>query len=85
MTHKSSTIGAHLTRIVFEGNLSALMDDGRWLAMHVVVLEGKRWQLNLDVGKLDRDCKLWYFDNKPLCDLEWDPLEVWWQNWVQPN
>ena len=29
--------------------------------------------------KLEIDCKLWIFDNKPLCDLEWDPLEVWWQ------
>ena len=29
--------------------------------------------------KLEIDCKLWIFDNKPLCDLEWDPLEVCWQ------
>ena len=48
--------------------------------MRVAVLEGKKWQVNPDLGKLDNDCKLWLFDNKPLvCDLEWDPLEVWWQ------
>ena len=47
--------------------------------MRVAVLEGKKWQVNPDPGKLDNDCKLWLFDNKPLHDLEWDPLEVWWQ------
>ena len=60
------------------GNLSALSDNGRWLAVRVAVLEGKKWQVNPDPGKLDNDCKLWLFDNKPLHDLEWDPLEVWW-------
>ena len=47
--------------------------------MWVVVLEVKKWQVNPDPRKLDNDCKLWLFDNRPLCDLEWDPLEVWWQ------
>ena len=58
------------------GNLSALTNNGRWLAMWVAVLEGKKWQVNLDPRKLDNDCKLWLFDSYPLCDLEWDPLEV---------
>ena len=44
-----------------------------WVAM----LESKKWQVNPDSGKLDNDCKIWLFDNKPLCDLERDPLEVW--------
>ena len=35
--------------------------------------------MNPDPKTLDHDCKIWLFDNKPLCDLEWDPLEVWWQ------
>ena len=61
------------------GKPSALSDNGRWLAVRVAVLEGKKWQVNPDPGKLDNDCKLWLFDNKPLHDLEWDPLEVWWQ------
>ena len=47
--------------------------------MRVAVLEGKKWQVNPDPRKLETDCKLWIFDKKPLCDLEWDPLEVWWQ------
>ena len=42
-------------------------------------MEGKKWQINPDPGKLETDCKLWIFDNKPLCDLEWDPLEVCYQ------
>ena len=58
------------------GNLSSLTDDGKWLAVRVAVLEGKRWQLNPNLGKLDRDCKLCLFYKKPLCGLEWDPLEV---------
>ena len=61
------------------GNLSSLTDDGKWLAVRVTMLEGKRWQLNPDPKTLDQDCKIWLFDNKPLYDLEWDPLEVWWQ------
>ena len=60
------------------GNLSALTDNGQWLAAQVVLLEGKNWQINPDPGKLESDCKLWMFD-KPLCDLEWDPLELCWQ------
>ena len=60
------------------GNLSGLSDNDRWLAVRVAVLEGKKWQVNPDPAKLDNDCKLWLFDNKPLHDLEWDPLEVWW-------
>ena len=35
--------------------------------------------MNPDPKTLDQDCKLWLFDDKPLYDLEWDPLEVWWQ------
>ena len=38
------------------GNLSSLTDDGRWLAMQVPVLEGKRWQLNPNPKTLDQDC-----------------------------
>ena len=57
------------------GTLSALSKNGQWL----VVLEGKKWQVNPNPGKLDNYCKLWVFDNKPLCDLKWDSLEVWWQ------
>ena len=62
------------------GNLSALADNGQWLAVRVAVLEGKKWQVNPDPGKLESDCKLWIVDNKPVCELDWDPLEVWWQN-----
>ena len=61
------------------GNLSSLTDDGRWMAVRVAVLKGKWWQLNPDPKTLDHDCKIWLYDNKPLYDLEWDPLEVWWQ------
>ena len=57
----------------FWGNLSSLTDDGRWM----VVLTGKWWQLNPYPKTLDHDCKIWLYDNKPLYDLEWDPLEVW--------
>ena len=32
-----------------------------------------------DPKTLDHDCKIWLYDKKPLYDLEWDPLEVWWQ------
>ena len=28
---------------------------------------------------MESDCKLWIVDNKPVCELDWDPLEVWWQ------
>ena len=44
----------------------------------VAVLEGKMWQLNPDPNTLDHDCKIRLFNNKPLDDLEWDPLDVWW-------
>ena len=70
------------------GNLCALSDNGQWLAVRVAVLEGKKWQLNPDPGKLETDCKLWIVDNKPVCDFDWDPLEVWWQsgrNWERTN
>ena len=40
------------------GNLSALSDNGWWLPVRVAMLEGKTWQVNLDLGKLDNDCKL---------------------------
>ena len=43
------------------------------------MLEGKRSQLNLDPRELDHDCKICLFDNKPVNDLEWDSLEIWWQ------
>ena len=36
------------------GNLSALSDNGWWLAM----LESKKWQVNMNPWKLDNDCKL---------------------------
>ena len=42
------------------------------------MLEGKKWQVNPDPGNLESDCKLWIVDNKPVCKLDWDPLEVWW-------
>ena len=58
------------------GNLSALTDDGRQLPVRVAVLEGERWQLNPDLKTLDHDRKIWLFNNKPLYDLEWEPLEV---------
>ena len=58
-------------------HLSALINNGQWLALLVAVLESKKWQVNLDPGKLETDCKLWIFDNKAICDLEWDLLEVW--------
>ena len=74
MTYNSKDLGE---RILW---LSSLMDDGRWLVVRVAVLEGRRWQLNPESKAFDQDCKIWLFDNKPLIyDLEWDPLEVWWQ------
>ena len=56
--------------------ISALINNGRWLAVGGALLDGKKWQLNPDPWKLDNDYKLWFFDNKSLCDLKWDPLEV---------
>ena len=40
------------------GNQSALTDNGQWLATRVAMLEGKKWQINPDHGKLKSDCKL---------------------------
>ena len=53
-----------------------MADDGKWLVVCVVVLEGKMWQLIMDPKTLDHDCKLWLFDIKSSYDLEWDLLEV---------
>ena len=63
------------------GNINALMDDGRWL----VALKGKSQQLNPNSRKLDHDCKLWAFDNKPLCELEWIQWRYGNKNQEQPN
>ena len=72
--HKLSVVGGPSNEYRLWGNLSALTDNGHWLA----VLEGKKWQVNPNFGKLETYCKLWIFDNKPCRDLEWDLLEVWW-------
>ena len=52
------------------GNLSELTDDGRWFPVRVAML---------DLKTLDHNRKIWFFNNKPIYDLERDPLEVWWQ------
>ena len=38
------------------GNLSALTNDGKWLAVLEAMLESKRWHLNPNPRKLDCDC-----------------------------
>ena len=48
--------------------------------VRVIVIMGKNTLIDPDPNCIAERMKLWVFGSKPLADLEWDPLEFYWQD-----